>query len=62
MIRAPAKLYDLALGMGVGCVVQEALLPSQGCSDLIHMKECILWVLLFDIFHFLLLRFVSNSC
>lgn len=60
--QALAKVYELALGAGVGFMVLEApLLFFQPWSDLVHLKGCILWVLVFDIFHFLLLGFVRNS-
>lgn len=61
MIQALAKLYELALGMGIGYVVQETLLLFRRWSDFVHMERYALWVLVFDIFLFLLLRFVHNS-
>lgn len=48
--------------MGVGYMVEEALLLSQQGSDLIRMKGCVFSVLIFDIFQFLLLGFVPNFC
>lgn len=48
--------------MGVGYMVEEALLLSQQGSDLIHTKGCVFSVLIFDIFQFLLLGFVPNFC
>lgn len=52
MIQALAKLYELALGVGIGYMVQEALLLFQRWSDFTHTEGSALWVLVFDIFLF----------
>lgn len=53
---------DLALCVGVGYMILDALLLCQRLSNLIHSHGCFLQLLLFDISLFLLLGFIYNSC